>query len=83
MKFLIIQLVIMLTIIISGILGGKKGAVLASIVWMIETFAISKVSVFSNLQFGIIAISFQVGISVGVFKDYIGKKIRERKISTK
>ena len=43
MDFMYIQLVIFLTIILSAVIAGKKGALISFLVWAVETYIIFKV----------------------------------------
>ena len=44
MSFIQIQILIFLSILICSLIGGKKSSLIASLVWLIETFIVYKES---------------------------------------
>lgn len=51
MSFIQIQILIFLSILICSLIGGKKSSLIASLVWLIETFIVYKESRINYIQF--------------------------------
>lgn len=78
MDFMYIQLVIFLTIILSAVLGGKKGALISFLVWAIETYIVFKVDSFSYLQLITLGLAFQIAIIIAVIRDLLTKQFKKK-----
>ncbi|MGL5379392.1 hypothetical protein [Clostridium sp.] len=75
MDIIQLQLLIILTIAICSLLGGKKGSLMASGVWFITSLIMMRSSMFSVFQLVTVAISFQLGLLIGFIRDYIYKRV--------
>ena len=78
MGILQLQLLIILTIVICSLLGGKKGGLIASGVWFITSLIMMRSNIFSVLQLVTVAISFQLGLLIGFIRDYIYKRVARK-----
>lgn len=67
------------SIIICSIIGGKKASLIASAVWILETIAIYNTSKINYMQLISVSLSFQIGILLAVFRDFIVKRIKSKK----
>ncbi len=76
MGFIQTQILIFATIIIASLLAGKKGAVMSIAVWLVETIIVIKVNNLSYVQMITVSLAFQLGIIIGVARDFIMKKIK-------
>lgn len=65
------------SIIICSIIGGKKASLIASAVWILETIAIYNTSKINYMQLISVSLSFQIGILLAVFRDFIVKRIKK------
>lgn len=83
MNFITIQIIIFISIILSSLLGGKKGAIISTLVWLVTTFIMKKGNYLGSIQFITLALSFQLGMITGVVKDFIQKKIKVLKSKKK
>lgn len=79
MGFIETQIIIFLSIMITSLIGGKKGTIISTIVWGIETLIIYKISAMNYLQVVTIALSFQLGLITGIAKDAITKIIKKKR----
>lgn len=77
MSFIQIQFIIFFSIIICSIIGGKKASLIASAVWILETIAIYNTSKINYMQLISVSLSFQIGILLAVFRDFIVKRIKK------
>lgn len=77
MSFIQIQLIIFFSIVICSIIGGKKASLIASAVWILETIAIYNTSKINYMQLISVSLSFQIGILLAVFRDFIVKRIKK------
>ncbi len=77
MSFIQIQFIIFFSIIICSIIGGKKASLIASAVWILETIAIYNTSKINYMQLISVSLSFQIGILLAVFRDFIVKRIEK------
>lgn len=77
MSFIQIQFIIFFSIIICSIIGGKKASLIASAVWILETIAIYNTSKINYMQLISASLSFQIGILLAVFRDFIVKRIKK------
>lgn len=77
MEFIQIQIIILLTIVISSVIGGKKASLLASAVWVIETIIVYRISHNNYLQVITVALSFQIGIVLAIIRDFISSRIKK------
>lgn len=75
MDIIQLQLLIILTIVICSLVGGKKGGIIASAVWFIASLIMMRSTMFSVLQLVTVVISFQLGLLIGFIRDYIFKRI--------
>lgn len=73
------QIIIFFTIVISSIIGGKKGSLIASGVWLIQTLIMLNSNFSNYIQLIIVALSFQLGMIIGFIKDLIIKKVKKSK----
>ena len=78
MNFLHIQLIIFFTIIISSIIGGKKGALISFLVWVIETYIVFKIDSFSYIQLITLGLAFQMAIIIAMIRDLITRKFKRK-----
>ena len=78
MDFMYIQLVIFLTIILSSIIGGKKGVFISFLVWTVETYIVFKVDSFSYLQLITLGLAFQIAIIISVIRDLLAKQFKKK-----
>ena len=78
MDFMYIQLVIFLTIILSSIIGGKKGVFISFLVWTVETYIVFKVDSFSYLQLITLGLAFQIAIIIAVIRDLLAKQFKKK-----
>ena len=78
MDFMYIQLVIFLTIILSAVIAGKKGALISFLVWAVETYIIFKVDRFSYLQLITLGLSFQIAIIIAIIRDLVAKQFKKK-----
>ena len=77
MSFIQIQFIIFFSIIICSIIGGKKASLIASAVWILETIEIYNTSKINYMQLISVSLSFQIGILLAVFRDFIVKRIKK------
>lgn len=77
MSFIQIQFIIFFSIIICSIIGGKKASLIASAVWILETIAIYNTRKINYMQLISVSLSFQIGILLAVFRDFIVKRIKK------
>ena len=77
MSFIQNQFIIFFSIIICSIIGGKKASLIASAVWILETIAIYNTSKINYMQLISVSLSFQIGILLAVFRDFIVKRIKK------
>ena len=77
MSFIQIQFIIFFSIIICSIIGGKKASLIASAVWILETISIYNTSKINYMQLISVSLSFQIGILLAVFRDFIVKRIKK------
>ena len=78
MEILYIQIIIFVTIILSSLLGGKKGAVIACLVWGIETYAVYKMNTFNYLQIITLGLSCQIAIIIAIIRDLVAKQVKKK-----
>ena len=78
MSFIQIQILIFLSILICSLIGGKKASLIASLVWLIETFIVYKGSRIKYIQFISVSLSFQIGMLVAITRDFVLKKIKNK-----
>ena len=78
MSFIQIQILIFLSILICSLIGGKKASLIASLVWLIETFIVYKGSIINYIQFISVSLSFQIGMLVAITRDFVLKKIKNK-----
>lgn len=78
MSFIQIQILIFLSILICSLIGGKKSSLIASLVWLIETFIVYKGSRINYIQFISVSLSFQIGMLVAITRDFALKKIKNK-----
>lgn len=78
MEFMYIQLVIFLTIILSAVIGGKKGAAISFLVWSLETYIVFNVDRFSYLQLITLGLGFQIAIMIAIIRDLLTKQFKKR-----
>lgn len=78
MSFIQIQILIFLSILICSLIGGKKASLIASLVWLIETFIVYKGSGVNYIQFISVSLSFQIGMLVAITRDFVLKKIKNK-----
>lgn len=78
MEFMYIQLIIFLTIILSSIIGGKKGAFIAFLVWAFETYMVFKINSFNYLQLITLGLAFQIAIIIAIIRDLIYKQFKKK-----
>ncbi|WP_196001143.1 hypothetical protein [Clostridium sp. 1001271B_151109_B4] len=77
MSFIQIQGVIFFSIIICSLIGGKKASLMASLVWVIETFIVYKTSKVNYLQVISVSLSFQIGMVLAIARDFIVKRLKK------
>jgi formate hydrogenlyase subunit 3/multisubunit Na+/H+ antiporter MnhD subunit len=77
MEFMYIQLVIFLTIILSAVIGGKKGAAISFLVWSLETYIVFNVDRFSYLQLITLGLGFQIAIMIAIIRDLLVKQFKK------
>ena len=75
------QIIIFFTIVISSVIGGKKGSLIASGVWLIQTLIMLNSNFSNYIQLIVVALSFQLGMIIGIIKDLIIKKLKNLKKS--
>lgn len=78
MSFIQIQILIFLSILICSLIGGKKASLIASLVWLIETFIVYNGSRINYIQFISVSLSFQIGMLVAITRDFVLKKIKNK-----
>lgn len=76
MSFITIQFIMFISIIISGLIGGKKGTILSTLVWGVATLITKRSIYFGNIQFITLAMSFQISLVMGIAKDFIQCKVK-------
>ena len=77
MSFIQIQGVIFFSIIFCSLIGGKKASLMASLVWVIETFIVYKTSKVNYLQVISVSLSFQIGMLLAIARDFIVKRLKK------
>ena len=77
MSLIQIHFIIFFSIIICSIIGGKKASLIASAVWILETIAIYNTRKINYMQLISVSLSFQIGILLAVFRDFIVKRIKK------
>ena len=77
MEFIKLQFIVFATIVLSGILGGKKGALISSAVWFVSAIVMMYSNALAVIQIIIVGFSFQLSILIGMIKDY---SIKRKKI---
>lgn len=77
MSFIQIQGVIFFSIIFCSLIGGKKASLMASLVWVIETFIVYKTSKVNYLQVISVSLSFQIGMVLAIARDFIVKRLKK------
>ena len=77
MSFVQIQGVIFFSIIFCSLIGGKKASLMASLVWIIETFIVYKMSKVNYLQVIAVSLSFQIGMILAIVRDFIVKTVKK------
>lgn len=77
MEFMYIQLIIFLTIILSAIIGGRKGAAISFLVWSLETYIVFNVDRFSYLQLITLGLGFQIAIMIAIIRDLLVKQFKK------
>lgn len=77
MEFMYIQLIIFLTIILSAVIGGKKGAAISFLVWSLETYIVFNVDRFSYLQLITLGLGFQIAIMIAIIRDLLVKQFKK------
>ena len=78
MDFMYIQLVIFLTIILSAVIAGKKGALISFLVWAVETYIVFRVDSFNYLQLITLGLAFQIAIIIAVIRDLLTKQFKKK-----
>ena len=53
-------------------------SLIASLVWLIETFIVYKGSRINYIQFISVSLSFQIGMLVAITRDFVLKKIKNK-----
>lgn len=74
MNFMLTQGIIATTIILGGILKGKKGAIVTGAIWLIATFFVLKNNLVSIFQLLTVVMAYQISLIIGIVSDYIKKK---------
>lgn len=69
-----LQVIILITIILSGLLGGKKGALISGGVWLVTTIIMMNSNMFAAIQLITVAMSYQISLLVGIGRDYYIKR---------
>lgn len=69
-----LQIVILVTIILSGILGGKKGAIISGAVWLVASIIMMYSNIFAVIQLITVTISYQISLLIGIGRDYYMKR---------
>ncbi|MBB6622650.1 hypothetical protein [Clostridium gasigenes] len=69
-----LQIIILITIILSGILGGKKGAIISGLVWLVASIIMMHSNIFAVIQLITVTISYQISLLVGIGRDYYIKR---------
>lgn len=69
-----LQIVILATIILSGILGGKKGSLISGGVWLVTTIIMMYSNMFASVQLITVALSYQLSLLIGIGRDYYLKR---------
>lgn len=77
MSFIQIQGVIFFSIIFCSLIGGKKASLMASLVWVIETFIVYKTSKVNYIQVISVSLSFQIGMLLAIARDFIVKRLKK------
>lgn len=73
------QLIIIITILIGGIIAGKKGAILSSVVWLIATILVLKDSFINIFQLVSVILAYQISLMIGIGRDYFkNRKLKEK-----
>jgi hypothetical protein len=78
MNFLYLQIIIFILMIISSIIGGKKGNIICGIVWVGETIISMQFNSIQYIQIITVAVSFQIGLIIAIIRDLIVKKISSK-----
>lgn len=74
MDIIQLQIVILATIVLSGILGGKKGSLIAGAVWLVTTLIMMYSNAFAAIQLITVAFSYQFSLIIGIGRDFYIKK---------
>lgn len=69
-----LQILIMITVVFSGILGGKKGAMISGVVWLVITLIMMYGDLFAAIQLVTVGISWQISLIIGTARDYYMKR---------
>lgn len=69
-----LQILILITIILSGIIGGKKGATISGIVWLGATIIMIYGDIFAAIQLLTVGVSYQISLLIGIGRDYYIKR---------
>lgn len=79
LDFLTMQLIIVITILIGGILAGKKGSIISSGVWLIATLLVIKDSWINIFQLISVILAYQISMIIGIARDYFkNRKLKEK-----
>lgn len=82
-----LQVLIILTVILSGIIAGKKGAMISGIVWLVTTIVMMYGDIFAAIQLVTVGISYQISLIIGLGRDYYikrrGTKLQSSTVSNK
>ena len=81
MNFLYVQILIFILMIISSIIGGKKGTFICGAVWIIATVISISINRFNNInyfQLMTVAVSFQLSLIIAAIRDLIVKKLMKK-----
>lgn len=74
MDIIQLQIVILATILLSGILSGKKGSLIAGAVWLVTTLIMMYSNAFAAIQLITVAFSYQFSLIIGIGRDFYIKK---------
>lgn len=69
-----LQLLIIITVVLSGIIAGKKGAIISGLVWLATTILMMYGDIFAAIQLITVGISYQISLIIGIGRDYYIKR---------
>ncbi|MGL5352395.1 MAG: hypothetical protein ACRDA5_03600 [Clostridium sp.] len=76
-----VQILILVTIVLSAIIGGKKGGIIAGTVWFATTIIMMYSNIFVGIQLITVGFSYQMALIIGIGRDYYIKRKAMKAVS--